>query len=103
MVAGKNVDNAPTGRPRCDQAVGAPLLIGFVVAAMVPGLVGGRKKSRTTASSTWNQRGRSADPGKIEYNLPTKKSLPAATLVSVVVHGYEDVSEQCRRECSRRC
>lgn len=30
--------------------------------------------------------------GKIEYNLPTKMSLPAATSVSVVVHGYEDVS-----------
>jgi hypothetical protein len=29
--------------------------------------------------------------GKIEYNLPTKMSLPAATAVSVVVHGYEDV------------
>jgi len=30
--------------------------------------------------------------GKIEYNLPTKMSLPDATTVSVVVHGYEDVS-----------
>jgi hypothetical protein len=30
--------------------------------------------------------------GKIEYNLPTKMSLPEATTVSVVVHGYEDVS-----------
>jgi hypothetical protein len=30
--------------------------------------------------------------GKIEYNLPTKMSLPDATEVSVVVHGYEDVS-----------
>lgn len=30
--------------------------------------------------------------GKIEYNVPTKMSLPAATSVSVVVHGYEDVS-----------
>lgn len=30
--------------------------------------------------------------GKIEYNLPTKMSLPDATTVSVVVHGYEDVN-----------
>ena len=30
--------------------------------------------------------------GKIEYNLPTKMSLPDATTVSVVVHGYENVS-----------
>jgi hypothetical protein len=30
--------------------------------------------------------------GKIEYNLPTKMSLPDATTVSAVVHGYEDVS-----------
>jgi hypothetical protein len=30
--------------------------------------------------------------GKIEYNLPTKMSLPDATTVSVLVHGYEDVS-----------
>ncbi len=30
--------------------------------------------------------------GKIDYNLPTKMSLPDATTVSVVVHGYEDVS-----------
>jgi hypothetical protein len=29
--------------------------------------------------------------GKIEYNLPTKMSLPEVTTVSVVVHGYEDV------------
>jgi hypothetical protein len=29
--------------------------------------------------------------GKIEYNLPTKMSLPDATTVSVVLHGYEDV------------
>jgi hypothetical protein len=30
--------------------------------------------------------------GKIEYNLPTRMSLPEASTVSVVVHGYEDVS-----------
>jgi hypothetical protein len=30
--------------------------------------------------------------GKIDYNLPTKMSLPDATTVSVVVHGYEDVN-----------
>jgi hypothetical protein len=30
--------------------------------------------------------------GKIDYNLPTKMSLPDATTVSVVMHGYEDVS-----------
>jgi hypothetical protein len=30
--------------------------------------------------------------GKIEYNLPARMSLPVATTVSVVVHGYEDVS-----------
>jgi hypothetical protein len=30
--------------------------------------------------------------GKIEYNLPTKMSLPDASTVSVVVHGYEDLS-----------
>lgn len=30
--------------------------------------------------------------GKIEYNLPTKMSLPDASTVSVVVHGYEDLN-----------
>ena len=51
--------------------------------------VGTNEYSEGLAIQKWEKQ---LKTGKIEYSLPTKMSLPDATTVSVVVHGYEDVS-----------
>jgi hypothetical protein len=54
-----------------------------------PAADGSKEYAEGLAIQKWEKE---LQTGKIEYKLPTKMSLPDATTVSVVVHGYEDAS-----------
>ena len=69
---------------------GARVGLGAVKNAATPD-AGNKEYAEGLAIQQWEKE---LKTGKIEYNLPTKMSLPDATTVSVVVHGYEDVNGQ---------
>jgi hypothetical protein len=93
----------PSGTPPPTKAVQPAVPVGTgsgVGSGQVSGATGttGTKSATDTGSNEYaeglaiQQWEKELKTGKIEYNLPTKMSLPDATTVSVVVHGYEDVS-----------